>query len=378
MKISIDGIIGWDITAEDFSKKLPADGGDLEVEINSDGGDVIEAFAFYNMLKNYNGKVTAIINAKAMSAAAYIMFAAAEIKVYGNSVVMIHRAWRFCCGNAAEIRECAEVLEGLDKIMLADYAAATGQDTAAALAALEKDVWLIGAEAILAHGIKCEKIDYGKENKNTKIDEAQAKAQFKAAVEKIKALNGKPFNQKTLALLKNMPAGNAGKEGTMTKDELIKTLEADEELKTALLEWAKEQSDSSADEPDDDPAAAEDKPSADEPKKDPPADDKKKPPEANALAERKRCARIIALAGGKMTARAQKAIESGMSAADFMVEEAIAAGNAAARGESNADELGKPSVPKTFAELAGKKKDDGPQAVVTDDEKLRAMAKGGV
>jgi ATP-dependent protease ClpP protease subunit len=363
MKIRIDGIIGWDITAEDIIKKLPDGGEALEIDINSDGGSVMEAFSIYNALKNYKGAITITINAKALSAAAYLVFAADTIKVYANSVFMIHRAWSCVCGNANDLREQAEILEALDKIMTADYAAAAGKDAARALEEMSSDIWLVGADAISEAGIKCEKIDYEKENKNTKIDKERAKALFNASVEKIKALNSKPFDKKTLALLKNAPAADAGKDETMTKEELIQTLEADEELKNALLEWAKER----LEEP-----AAEEKPPEDES-----ADDDEKKPAARvkASAETRRCLHIIALAGGKMTANAKKAIEDGLSAADFMVAEAIAGRFAQGTPQSNADELGKPSVPKTFAEMSGGKKKDDPKAAVTDEEKLRAMAR---
>jgi ATP-dependent protease ClpP protease subunit len=370
MKINFNGIIGWDITAESLIEKLPENNEPVDIQMNSDGGDVIEAFAIYNALKNYKGGVSITVNAIAASAAAYLIFAADKIKVYDNSIIMIHRAWAFTCGNAVEMREEAALLESLDNIMAADYAAVTGKDKAEALAGMEKDIWLIGAEAILSHGIKCERIDYEKDEQNVKMDEAQARTRYAAMVEKLKAAGRPVSRNKILALLKNKPADSAGRRAkAMTKEELIEQLEADEELKKAVLEWAKEQTaGDDADEP----------PKAEDPEPEPPKDDdpEKEPPAENkAAAERRRVSQILALAGGTMTARAKSAIERGVSAADFLVQEQIAERTAQAQGGGNTNTLGKPSAPQTFAGLAGKGKTDGDSAVVTDDDKLRAMAK---
>ena len=373
MKISFNGIIGWDVTAESVAKSLPENKEPVDIIMNSAGGDVIEAFAIYNLLKNYKGEVTVTVSAMTASAAAYLIFAADKIKVYDNSVIMIHRAWAFIIGNAPELREKAALLESLDGIMAADYAAVTGKSVAEALAGMEKDIWLIGADAILEHGIKCERIDYEKEEQNVKIDEAQARALYTEAVEKVKAAARPVSENKFLALLKSKPAKAAGRRAkAMTKEELIELLEADEELKKAVLEWAKEQAggepepeEPKAEEPEKEPEEAEED---DEPEKEPPA-------AKRAAAERRRCSQILALAGGRMTARAKAAIESGMSAADFLVQEQIAERTARAQGGSNTDRLGAPSAPQTFAALAGKKKTDDPAAVITDDDKLRAMAK---
>jgi ATP-dependent protease ClpP protease subunit len=354
MKIRLDGVIGCEITAADFKKKLPENGEAVEIEINSPGGDVVEAFAVYNAIKSYKGEVTAIVDALAASAAAYLILGADKIKIYANSVIMIHRSWCFTIGNAPKLREDAAILDSLDNIMAADYAVMTGKDKAAALDEMKNDIWLIGADVILAAGIKCEKIDYEKENKDSKIDETQARALYKAMIEKIKSRGGKPTDAKALALIKS------SRSKAMTKEELIELLEADEALKTAILEWAKEQAG------DKDGAAADAPAPEKEPEKEPPAENK-------PAAERRRCSEIIALEGGTMTALAKAAIERGTSAADFMVEQAIAAKKT--QGAENTGALGNPSAPQTFAALSGKKKDGGPAAPVTDDERLRAMAR---
>jgi ATP-dependent protease ClpP protease subunit len=49
MKIKFSGIIGWDIMAETFIESLPKNDEPIEIEMNSDGRDIIEAFAIYNL-----------------------------------------------------------------------------------------------------------------------------------------------------------------------------------------------------------------------------------------------------------------------------------------------------------------------------------------
>jgi ATP-dependent Clp protease protease subunit len=65
-------------------------GQDLTVWIDSYGGSVFAGASIYNALKNHNGKVTAKVDGKAMSAASVIAMAADEIHMSPVAVMMIH------------------------------------------------------------------------------------------------------------------------------------------------------------------------------------------------------------------------------------------------------------------------------------------------
>ena len=61
-----------DVTPKAFKEELISGEGDIEVWINSPGGDCIAASQIYNMLMDYKGNVTVKIDGIAASAASVI------------------------------------------------------------------------------------------------------------------------------------------------------------------------------------------------------------------------------------------------------------------------------------------------------------------
>ena len=104
------------VTSADYFKKqleqLP-DGTPINLYINSDGGDVYEATAIYSQLKRYNGKVTAIVDGRAHSAAFTVLQAADHRVMNMGTSAIIHNMWTDLCGNAAELRKAADDLDAM-------------------------------------------------------------------------------------------------------------------------------------------------------------------------------------------------------------------------------------------------------------------------
>lgn len=94
---------------------------DVNIHINSPGGDVFESIAICNLLKQYKGKVTIIIDALAASGASVICMAADKVIMPKNSMMMIHKAWTIADGNADELRKVAADLDKMDNAVLASY-----------------------------------------------------------------------------------------------------------------------------------------------------------------------------------------------------------------------------------------------------------------
>lgn len=108
-KISIRGIIGFDVTAQDIREQFKtAAGEDVILEINSPGGDLLDGIDIYNQIKQYEGKVTAHIFGMAASAASYLAVAADSIRAEDNSVFMIHNAWLIAIGDYKEMQKVGE------------------------------------------------------------------------------------------------------------------------------------------------------------------------------------------------------------------------------------------------------------------------------
>lgn len=94
----------------------------INVHINSYGGLTSEGLAIYNTLKNHRAKVVTWCDGFACSAAS-IVFMAGDERVMGDaSLLMIHNAWTSTCGNAAELRDQADVLDKISQGAANSYA----------------------------------------------------------------------------------------------------------------------------------------------------------------------------------------------------------------------------------------------------------------
>lgn len=96
-------------------------GKDIEVHINSGGGDVFESIAILNQLLQHDGKVVTVIDGLAGSGASIIATAGEEIRMFTTSMQMIHRAWTCVYGNADELRKVAGDLDKIDAAVAAAY-----------------------------------------------------------------------------------------------------------------------------------------------------------------------------------------------------------------------------------------------------------------
>lgn len=108
--------ISSDTSATTFKKQLAqyCSAEQINLYVNTCGGDVIEAMAIRNQLKRCTAKVTAFVDGIAASAGAFILTGCDEVKMYSNTMQMIHNMWTCVCGNANELRKEAD---DLDKMM---------------------------------------------------------------------------------------------------------------------------------------------------------------------------------------------------------------------------------------------------------------------
>lgn len=122
--------------------------GDIEVHINSPGGDMFEGIAIYNRLLEHPGKVTVKVLGLAASAASIIAMAGEEVLIGPASFLMIHDCWVMAVGNRHDMAETAAFLAPFDDAMAGVYAARTGQKKADVAAWMDAETWLNGELAI--------------------------------------------------------------------------------------------------------------------------------------------------------------------------------------------------------------------------------------
>lgn len=144
---------GWDgngITPKRIGAALRAIGSDkdVEVNVNSPGGDFFDGVAIYNMLRQHGGKVTVRIMGLAASAASVIAMAGDEILMGDGSFLMVHNAWAVAIGNRHDLAKAAKRLEPFDAAMANVYAARSGMSVAEAAALMDEETWLGASQAM--------------------------------------------------------------------------------------------------------------------------------------------------------------------------------------------------------------------------------------
>jgi len=93
--ISIDAPLGQapgELSAKWLRSQLPADGGNVTLQVHCEGGSVFECFAMLDVLGSYRGKKKAIVSSMALSAASLLLTGCDEIEVTPNSYLMLHNA----------------------------------------------------------------------------------------------------------------------------------------------------------------------------------------------------------------------------------------------------------------------------------------------
>jgi len=123
------------------------EGEDVNVRINSVGGDVFEGIAIYNALKKHTGKVNVSIEGIAASMASVIMLAGDNIDASENSLIMIHNPSVGIQGESKDLTSKAELLDKIKEQMLAVYAEKTGKETSDISVMMDKETWLTASEA---------------------------------------------------------------------------------------------------------------------------------------------------------------------------------------------------------------------------------------
>ena len=148
--IGEDWWTGGGVTSKSVSRQLAGMSGDVEVVINSRGGDYFEGGAIYNLLREYDGRVTVKVISLAASAASVIAMAADELLIGDNASIMIHNAWLIAVGDRNDFDKVSDTLGQFDAAMARLYAHRTGAGEADVSAWMDAETWFTGEAAIEA------------------------------------------------------------------------------------------------------------------------------------------------------------------------------------------------------------------------------------
>ena len=94
---------------------------ELNVYINSGGGEVFAGMAIYNMLNRMDAYTTVYVDGLAASIASVIAFCGDKLVIPANAYLMVHKPLMFVYGNADELLEAADVLDKIEEGIMNVY-----------------------------------------------------------------------------------------------------------------------------------------------------------------------------------------------------------------------------------------------------------------
>jgi len=162
---------------QDVNKVLnEANGQDVEVDINSGGGDIFAGSEIYTALRSYKGNIQINIVGIAASAASVIAMAG-KSKITPTGLFMIHNVSSKAQGDYRDMQHQAEVLKTANQSIANAYKEKTGLTDAELLKLMDKETWMSAENAV----------------KNNFIDEVMFDTSSQVAKGFYNSFNGIPY-----------------------------------------------------------------------------------------------------------------------------------------------------------------------------------------
>lgn len=144
----------WDddaMSAPKLSKQLDelGDVSQINVHINSYGGEVAEGLAIYSALRRHKARVHTTCDGFACSIASVIFMAGDERLMSDASLLMIHNAWTSAWGvNAADLRKLADDMDTITSASKSAYMARVSITEAELTELMDAETWISPADAV--------------------------------------------------------------------------------------------------------------------------------------------------------------------------------------------------------------------------------------
>lgn len=147
-------LIYEDITASSSGPFVRAlrnlDADSITVRINSSGGNVFDAIAMANALRDHPASVTTIVDGLAASAASFIATSGDEVVMNRNSEMMIHNPKAVAAGGANDMRTLADRLDAVRDNIASMYVARAGGTVEQWRDVMAAETWYSADEAVQA------------------------------------------------------------------------------------------------------------------------------------------------------------------------------------------------------------------------------------
>lgn len=119
-----------------------ADGDDITLYFNSDGGALVAGTEIYSILREYKGSVTAHIQSRAASSATVAMMACDRIVAEAVALVLIHNPSTYAAGDANALRMTADELDSVKNAIMNAYTGRMNKSREEISALMDRDIWL--------------------------------------------------------------------------------------------------------------------------------------------------------------------------------------------------------------------------------------------
>lgn len=122
----------------------------ITIKLNSGGGDLFVGLQIANVLKGISAKKVCIIEGIAASAATLIACACDEVKLYRNSLFMVHKpkAGFFDFGEDKDFDKVSNMLKACKNSSIELYKQKTGKSEKELSDIIDNETWFLGQEAV--------------------------------------------------------------------------------------------------------------------------------------------------------------------------------------------------------------------------------------
>ena len=127
-----------------------ADGGPMTIRLNSEGGNVIDGLACYNLLQSYAGETTVVIDGMALSIASLVVCGADKVQMAENAWLMVHNPHNQVAGDGDDLRDMAGLLDGMKDQLATVYSAKSKKPKEEILQLMDAETWMTGPQALEA------------------------------------------------------------------------------------------------------------------------------------------------------------------------------------------------------------------------------------
>ena len=139
---------GDEVTPQMFRSELNAAEGDIDLWINSPGGDCYAAAQIYNMLMEYKGNVNVKIDGIAASAASVVAMAGSMVEISPLGLMMLHNPMTVSIGDTHEMERTITFLAEIKESIINAYELKTGLSRAKISRLMDAETWMNAKKAV--------------------------------------------------------------------------------------------------------------------------------------------------------------------------------------------------------------------------------------